>query len=169
MANVAAEMTDAAPRKGPSPIVQVAAMLLLSAAAAGMGWLSGQYLENGSAASAPPAARKEAHAAPAGDAHGESTIAPSLLVPLEPMTTNLAAPAGTWVRLEVSLVLDAPQPPDMITTVHQDILAYVRSLKLHQLEGASGFRHFREDLDERAALRSGGHVKQVMIRTMLFE
>lgn len=167
MANVAAAMTDAPPRKGPGLIVQIAAMLLLSGAAAGMGWLSGQYLEQGSEVAA-PRSEKSGHAAPAGEGH-ESEAKPGLLAPLEPITTNLAAPPSTWVRLEVSLLLDAPQPPEMIATVHQDILAYVRSLKLHQLDGPSGFRHFREDLDERAALRSGGHVKQVMIRTMLFE
>ncbi|MER2536091.1 MAG: flagellar basal body-associated FliL family protein [Rhizobiaceae bacterium] len=168
MASAAADMTEGRPARGPSLIVQIAAILGLSIAAAGMGWLSGQYLEGGDGrkSAAPHAAEsKDAHAAPAA-AHAGGV---SLVVPLEPMTTNLAAPAGTWIRLEVSLVLDAPQAPEMIATVHQDILAYVRSLKLHQIEGPSGFRHFREDLDERAALRSGGHVRQVMIRTMLFE
>ena len=50
-----------------------------------------------------------------------------------------------------------------------DFLAFVRTLKLHQIEGASGFQHFKADLEDRAAIRSGGHVKQVLIRTLLFE
>ena len=53
--------------------------------------------------------------------------------------------------------------------IHQDILAYVRTLKLHQIEGSSGLIHLKADLDERAAIRSDGHVKRVLIRTMLFE
>ncbi len=57
----------------------------------------------------------------------------------------------------------------MTEQIHQDLLAYVRTLKLHQIEGASGYQHLKADLDERATLRSGGHVKQVLVRTMLLE
>ena len=45
----------------------------------------------------------------------------------------------------------------------------MRTVKLHQIEGASGFQHLKADLEERAAIRSDGHVKQVLIRTLLFE
>ena len=45
----------------------------------------------------------------------------------------------------------------------------IRTVKMHEIEGASGFRHLKEDLEERAAIRSDGHVKQVLIRTLLFE
>jgi flagellar FliL protein len=71
--------------------------------------------------------------------------------------------------LEASVLYDAPQPPEMTEQIHQDLLAFVRTLKLHQIEGASGYQHLKADLDERAALRSGGHVKQVLVRTMLLE
>ena len=57
----------------------------------------------------------------------------------------------------------------MAEQIQQDLLAYVRTLKLHQIEGASGYQHLKADLEERAALRSGGHVKQVLVRTMLLE
>ena len=91
------------------------------------------------------------------------------MVPLAPITTNLAAPDNIWVRLELSLVLDAPQPAELAERIHQDLLAFVRTLKMHQIEGASGFRHLKADLEERAAIRSDGHVKEVLIRTLLFE
>ncbi|EHK52231.1 flagellar basal body-associated FliL family protein, partial [Allomesorhizobium alhagi] len=62
-----------------------------------------------------------------------------------------------------------PQSPDLIESIHQDLLAYLRTVKLHQVEGASGFQHLKADLEERAKIRSGGHVKQFLIRTLLFE
>ena len=59
--------------------------------------------------------------------------------------------------------------PELPELIHQDLLAYLRTLKLHQIEGASGFQHLKADLEERAAISSGGHVKQLLIRTLLFE
>ncbi|MES0162543.1 flagellar basal body-associated FliL family protein [Mesorhizobium sp. C268A] len=91
------------------------------------------------------------------------------LVQLAPITTNLASPADTWIRLEASVVYDAPQPPELTESIHQDLLAMVRTLKMHQIEGASGYQHLKADLEERAAIRSGGHAKQVLIRTLLLE
>jgi flagellar FliL protein len=40
---------------------------------------------------------------------------------------------------------------------------------MHQVEGASGFLHLKADLQERAAMRGDGHVKDVLIRTLLYE
>mgnify|MGYP000882981905 FL=1 len=103
-----------------------------------------------------------------GDAAGGSPN--PLVVPLPPITTNLAAPSDTWARMELSVELDAPsKDPTLIDTIHQDLLAFMRTVKLHQIEGASGFQHLKADLTERAAIRSEGHVKAVLIRTLLFE
>ncbi len=163
--------------KGPSLIVQAAVLLVLTAAAVGGGWFAGGYLGNeagqepGKAAPAPAAA---GHGAPAGEGGeeakpGDEAPANPLLVPLEVMTTNLAAPSKVWARLELSLLLDEPLSQDVVETIHQDLFAYVRTLKLHQIEGASGFQHLKADLEERARIRSDGHVKQILVRTLLFE
>ena len=89
---------------------------------------------------------------------------------LPPITTNLAAPSDIWLRLELNVVLDEPpDDPGLADTIHQDLLAFVRTVKMHQIEGASGFQHLKADLAERASIRSDGHVKAVLIRTLLFE
>ena len=90
-------------------------------------------------------------------------------VQLAPIVTNLAAPTEVWVRLEACLVLDEAQSQELSEQIHQDLLAYLRTLKMHQVEGASGYLHLKADLRERAAIRSDGHVKDVLIRTLLFE
>ena len=149
--------------------VQIGALLVLTAAAIGTGWLSGAYLNGGNAA---PAAAN----APAGHGEPEKHVeghgaepASQTVIPLADITTNLAAPSDVWIRMEVSIVLDEPQDATLPELIHQDFLAFVRTLKLHQIEGASGFQHFKADLEERAAIRSGGHVKRVLIKTLLFE
>lgn len=158
-------------KPGPSMVVQIGILLLMTSAAVGMGWLSGSYLKGEStpveqaAVVAPkPHAAKETAAE-----HGPATEAAGTLVQLPAITANLAAPDTMWIRLEVSLVLDAPQSADLAERVHQDLLAFVRTLRIHQVQGASAFRHLKTDLDERAAIRSDGHVKEVLIRTLLFE
>jgi flagellar protein FliL len=89
---------------------------------------------------------------------------------LAPITTNLAAPNDVWARMEITIQFDTP-PEDhtIVEVIHQDLLSYLRTVKMHQLEGASGILHLKADLDDRAAIRSDGHVKGVYIRTLLFE
>jgi flagellar FliL protein len=91
------------------------------------------------------------------------------LVTLAPITTNLASPSDVWIRLEASVLYDTPQSAALTEEIHQDLLALVRTLKMHQIEGASGYQHLKADLEERAAIRSGGHAKQLLIRTLLLE
>lgn len=166
--------------KGPSLVVQIAILAGLTVVAMGGGWFAGGHLRGGETAAAPEAAKPtpvSGHGATkaehgAADAHGEGEAGQIhlLIVPLAPITTNLAEPADIWLRLEVSVVFDkAPQDPGLADSIHQDLLAYMRTIKLHQVEGASGFLHLREDLEERAAVRSDGLAKRVLIRTMLLE
>lgn len=164
-----ATVEEAPSKNGPSTVVQVAMLVAMTIAALGIGWLSGSYLKSSEAPPSvkPATERVEAEKAAASKSHEPDAAA--LLVELAPITTNLASPDTVWVRLDASIVFDAPQPPEMTRAVHQDLLAFVRTLKLHQIEGASGYQHLKADLQERASIRSDGHVKDVLIRTLLFE
>lgn len=161
------------PGKGPSLVIQIAMLMAVTAAAIGMGWMSGGYLKGAHGpdvvppATATEAKHTEGEKAEGGGAHGAA--GGLTLVPLAPITTNLASPADMWIRLEVSVVYDVPQPPALAEQIQQDLMAFVRTLKMHQIEGASGYQHLKADLEERAAIRGGGHVKQVLIRTLLLE
>lgn len=177
-------------KKGPSMVVQIVIMLVLTLLALGLGWGAGMYLKKqaGPTTAEAPAApapaevdheKKDDHGAKdehgAGEAkaeadgHGKAAPGAPVVIPLEPITTNLASPTTTWVRLEVSIVSEGPPAPGLADIMQQDILAYMRNVKLHQIEGPSGFQHLRDDLDERARIRSEGHVNRVLIRTLLFE
>jgi flagellar FliL protein len=154
---------------GPSFVTQFAIFAAMTVAALGIGWYAGSYLKSSEAPPSVPAVQaSQGETARAKDGDGDPNAGP-LLVQLASITTNLASPSTVWVRLDASVVLDQPQPAELVEAVHQDLLAYLRTLKLHQLEGASGYQHLKADLKERAAIRSDGHVKDVLIRTLLFE
>ncbi|APH73631.1 flagellar basal body-associated FliL family protein [Aquibium oceanicum] len=173
-------------KKGPSMMVQAAVLVVLTLVAVGGGWFAGMNLRSGEPVEPEPikiavdplpgeAAEggDEGHGEESGgEAHegedGEIKLIPRL-VPMEPITTNLAAPADIWVRMEISIVFSAPPPSDLVRTIHQDLLAYMRTVSLQQVQGASGFQHLKTDLEERAQIRSDGLATQLMIRTLLFE
>ncbi|MFI5013179.1 MAG: flagellar basal body-associated FliL family protein [Hyphomicrobiales bacterium] len=91
---------------------------------------------------------------------------------LPPIITNLAEPRDTWIRLEVSLVCDtkaAPIPDVLTGEITGDILAFLRTLTLAQIEGAAGLRQLREDLNERVAIRTEGRVRELIIQTLVVQ
>lgn len=162
--------TEAPPTKGgPSLVIQIGLLLAMTLAAAGMGWVSGGFLPGGKSGAGDHAPAADGHGGKDAGSHGNYAAHSETIIQLGPITTNIASPSDTWVRMEVSIVLDEPQAEDLPVIIQQDLLAYLRTVKMHEIEGASGFRHLKKSLEERAAIRSDGHVKQVLIGTLLFE
>jgi flagellar protein FliL len=115
-------------------------------------------------------------ASPAADKPAESPASASAqsstIVDLPPIVTNLGAPADTWVRFEGSIIFDPktlPHPEAVAGQIGDDLLAYLRTVSLHQLEGPIGLENIRQDLSERAATRSGGKVRGLVIRTLVVQ
>lgn len=147
-------------KKKSSAIVTIAIVLVLSLVAAGGGWLLG-------GAVAPQETSEPQVASEGGDEEGEEAV--TRVVDLDPITTNLGYPSENWVRLEIAL-LYAEEPDEALSEViHQDILAYMRTVSLQQIEGPRGFQYLREDLMERVALRGEGKVANLMVRTFVIE
>jgi flagellar FliL protein len=173
------EQQEAPAKSGPSLVVQIAVLLVMTAAAVGMGWFSGGYLNSTrgpqSAEVDKPTRIDKAHvktsdkAATRKDGKEKAEGAELGVLPIEAITTNLAAPSDVWVRMELSLVFDGEPDAAIAEQIHQDYLAFMRTVKLPQVEGASGFQHLKEDLEERARIRSNGRVKKILIKTLLFE
>jgi len=87
-----------------------------------------------------------------------------------PVVTNLVSPEGASIRLQTAIVYDRTDAAEMDVIgreVGDDILAFVRTLSLTQLQGASGLQALRDDLNERAALRSGGKVRELLIEMLV--
>ncbi|HXW70474.1 MAG TPA: flagellar basal body-associated FliL family protein [Methylocella sp.] len=91
---------------------------------------------------------------------------------LPPVITNLAEPSDAWVRVQAAIVFDRTKmskPNVAASEIGGDILAYMRTLSISQIEGASGLQHVREDLNERAAVRSGGLVRELILHTLVIQ
>ncbi|KNY14844.1 flagellar basal body protein FliL [Shinella sp. SUS2] len=164
-----------AEKKNPTLVITIAAIAVLTLLAAGGGWLVGNML-------APPPAEKpaeevaKAEAGGEGGAEGEaaqevphiSTEANGIVL-LDPITSNLAYPSDNRIRLEVALMFKGVPDVKLAEEIHQDILAYMRTVSLQQVQGPRGFQYLREDLQERVDLRSEGRVTNVMFRTFVIE
>ncbi|HTR14351.1 MAG TPA: flagellar basal body-associated FliL family protein [Roseiarcus sp.] len=114
----------------------------------------------------PAATTAEKPAGPAAPAE------PSTVYDLPPIVTNLGAPQEVWIRLEGSIVFDpktAPHPETLAAEIGTDILAYLRTVSLKQIEGPIGLEAIREDLNDRAAIRSRGAVREFVIRTLVVQ
>jgi flagellar protein FliL len=103
---------------------------------------------------------------------GAPPAQPSTIFDLPPIVTNLGAPQDTWIRLEGSIIFDPrtlPHPDAVAGRIGDDILAYLRTVSLRQLEGPIGLENIRQDLNERAAIRSDGKVRGFVIRTLVVQ
>ncbi len=101
-----------------------------------------------------------------------TALQPSTVLDLAPIVTNLGAPHDIWIRIEASIVVDPailPHPEGVAAKIGDDILAYARTLSLKQLEGPIGLESLRQDLNERAATRSDGKVREVFIRPLVVQ
>ncbi len=174
MADEAQAAEGGAKKKG-GGIMVIAGVGILTLVGTGGGWVVGGMI----APKDPAAAAVQHEEAAAAGGHGEggkkeeglphiSTPANGVVL-LEPITTNLAYPSENWIRLEVALAFKGPPEMPLAESIHQDILAYMRTVSLQQIEGPRGFQYLRDDIQERVDLRSQGKVAKVMFRTMVIE
>ena len=149
-------------------IVTIAIVAVLSAIAGGGGWVVGGMI-------APQVKQPEVAKVEKPDAKDEKegedgeAVVRANVVALEPITTNLSYPSDNWIRVEVSLVFNDEPDNKLADRIHQDILAYLRTVSLQQIEGPRGFQYLREDLRERVKLRSEGRVNELLLRTFVIE
>ena len=126
-------MSDSALPKGAAARNSRRGSLIELAIVVALGACAGAAFE-ASRRAAPPGTDKLAQASAGAPAQ------PSTIVDLPPIVTNLGAPQDTWVRLEGSIIFDPKPPhPDAVAgQIGDDILAYLRTVSLRQLEGRSG-------------------------------
>lgn len=171
-------------------------VLLLSLMGAGAGFAVGVFLQpaketgkdgtqgppttaSGSTGSAKAADESKAtaeHAEPSTPAdeaaEGHVTYANLKIIPVPPVLTTLVEPQGKWVRLEGSILADpgSDEPPELLAErAGEQILGYLRTVRLSQIQGASGFLALRDDLNEMLMTLSGGAVKGILIHGLLVE
>ena len=128
---------------------------------------------NDDEAALPSALSREArqpHDAENGFENGGARTPLLQLKELPPIVTNLASPEKAWIRMQASIVYDTSlvtQPDIMVAQIVSDTVAFLRTETLASIEGAEGLRRLREDLNERASIRSDGHVRELIIETLV--
>ncbi len=118
-----------------------------------------------------PAAQAPAEAASAGDAsHGAGQTLK--VYDLPSVITNLGAPTDVWIRLEASIVFDPSElkaPEAIGAVIADDMLAYLRTLTMEQLQGPVGLQTLRQELADRAFVRSGKLVREFVLKTLVMQ
>jgi flagellar FliL protein len=91
---------------------------------------------------------------------------------LPPIITNLDQTSDTWVRLQAAIVFDPAsieKPDVLVTEIASDILGFMQTLTVSQLSGSSGLQHLREDLNDRALVRSDGRIQELVIESLVVQ
>jgi flagellar FliL protein len=140
----------------------VLATLIAGGGGVGLGWM--QFGQQQAAT----------HKAGGGKAETEKYADGSRIRDLVPITTNLAGEPAAWIRLEASVVLTAAAEPSeeddvLLRSIGEDLVAFLRTLSLKQIQGHSGFQNLREDLDERVRIRSEGKAQELVVQAMILE
>ncbi len=173
MAKASENKAESAGGAKSSAMALVIPILLLSLIAGGGGYIVATVLASGPA-SAPSGG--EAEQPQVAEAQVEVSQEPaenaSIIRQLSPIITNLASPKDTWMRIEVSIVInpEAKAEQDLIAVKSSDqIMAFLRTVDLAQVEGPSGYLHFREDINDLVRESSDNKVAQVLISSMVVE
>ncbi|MDH7798650.1 MULTISPECIES: flagellar basal body-associated FliL family protein [unclassified Beijerinckia] len=157
---------ESEPKHGPSFLMFIVGLLVVTLVAVGGGWvISTQtyamaHLEIAKA-------QKEEETKPR-----TANKVLSNLLELTPIVTNMGAPEEAWIRLEAAVVIDNPGQADtdvLTREITGDFLSYLRTISIAQIQGAIGLQHLRQDLMERASIRSKGRVRELIIHTLVVQ
>jgi flagellar basal body-associated protein FliL len=97
---------------------------------------------------------------------------PYSIVQLQPIVTNLADSTEVWVGLEGSMLFDTKSETNSEVLAHrlsQHVMAYLRTLKLSDMQGTGAISAISQDLNEIAATVGEGQVDGVLISGLVFE
>lgn len=182
-----AKNSDRASGGEASPLGFILALVMLTLLGGGAGTFFGMQLGGATAftslgggdaietVSAEQAEAKDSHGSKAASTDSEhdsqaDTKGPKL-VALEPIFANLAEPKNVWMRLEAALIIKpGPQNRDvLISQLSQDVMQFLRTVKLAQLEDASGLQFLRDDLNDIVRTRSDGQVSEILVKGLIVE
>jgi flagellar protein FliL len=144
----------------------VLAVIVLTLLAAGGGGFLGLQMFNIVQNPAPAKAKPEV------SEHAPAYAGDLVVRELPPMLANLVAPESAWIRVQAAIVFskkEVPEPDQTAAQITNDLVAYLKTLSAAQLQGGSGLQHLREDLNDRVATRTEGHVREVVIETMVVQ
>jgi|GEM_PF-6642857 len=148
----------------------VLAALIVGVIAAALGWFLGQYYAQAALDGADAKAALET--AQQSEKKEITKITDhATIIQMEPVLTNLRESDDAWIRMEISLILTEKQSlePEQLAEISNDFIALLHQMSFAQVKGPTGLMNLREDLLDRARVRSEGHVSAVLISTLVIE
>jgi flagellar protein FliL len=162
-------MSDEEPKKKSGSVLQwLLVTVVMSLVSVGAGGFLGLQLVSQIKDTGQAAAAKESKVEAAPPKYGGGMG----IVNLPPVVTNLADPPDAWVRLQAAIVFDTkavPLPDVLAAQIAEDYLGFLKTLTVAQIGGASGLQHLREDLSERASIRSEGRIRELIIQSLVVQ
>lgn len=148
----------------------IVAILLVTLLGAGAGGGLGFYLAGDLKAKT---AEQKPHREAAKSEEKSNVPANSKIVEITPIIANIGDPSTAWMRVEASLIVagdvDEGTAKTLAATIAGDVTAYIKTVSLAQFEGASGYQALREDLNDRARVRGGAQVRELVIHGIVVE
>ncbi len=98
-------------------------------------------------------------------------VKPSEVRPLATIVTNLREPSTLYVRMEAVVVLE-PNTPDsaaLAAKIGDDLVSYLRTVSISELDGPTGFQYLREDLKKRSVQLGGGKVRDLYLQSFVIQ
>lgn len=93
-------------------------------------------------------------------------------IPLAPVITNLTDPKTVWLRLEggITYLKSGEKKPDVLAAESaQQIVQYIRTIRLADVEGQDGLQFLQDDLNDITRSLSNGQVQSVLISGLIVE
>jgi flagellar basal body-associated protein FliL len=91
---------------------------------------------------------------------------------LPTIVTNIADPQSVWIRLDLHVRVKSKAIltfEDMRALIADDVLSYLRSVNIEELEGDLGLLALRSEILDRFHFRMGNDVSNVMISTFVVQ
>lgn len=91
---------------------------------------------------------------------------------MPPIVANLSGGGRTLVRLQSAVLYDSEKlkhADALLASLRSDIVAFLATLELSAIEGPDGLRRLQEELRERAATRSEGEIRDVIIESLVIQ
>jgi flagellar basal body-associated protein FliL len=183
-------LADAGPGKKRDLMATMVVVLLLTLIGAGVGFALGTFMGDKNDASHPNVSQDQSPenegeiSSDGSQSHPTDTAVydqtsietvPSdelILASFPAVLTTLESPKGKWIRMEGSVVIrkSSEKPVELLAEqAAEQILSYLRSVTLSQLESPSGILGLRDDLDETVRTLSGGDVRGILIHGLVIE
>jgi flagellar FliL protein len=110
-----------------------------------------------------------APAAPKDEKAGES--AADLIAPLAPILVSIGGKREHFLRVELAVLFNekVPERAALLADINTDLVAFLSTLTVEQLDSASGLEFLREDLAEIVQLRTKKRARGVILKSLMVE